>query len=108
EGACYALTHLHARHAFADGNDFANAVGERHERKPQLGVVLTLDHHQIAVVERPGPHLDQRLADAGLWLRSLGQRQRIDAELVTDLEDFHGCSFLAPFCEQAIVKTYAM
>src|SRR5207253_10174721 len=33
------------------------------------------------------------------------QRQRVDAKLIADLEDSHGCSFLAPFNEQAIVKS---
>src|SRR5262249_20122934 len=62
---------------------------QRHHGQAHFRIVGALDHHQIAVIERARPHLDQDLSAAGFGVRLFGECQRIQSESILEYENFH-------------------
>src|SRR5690606_41698017 len=57
-------------------DDLADAVREGDEGQRLPRVVLPLDHEQVAVVERGGPHLDDRLPGPRRGIGALAHPER--------------------------------
>ena len=83
-----AVADLEFRDRFARFDDFARAVGKRHERTFEFRIIKTFDHHQIAVVQRCGVKFHFHFRFLRQWFVAFGERQIVYPELVY-LVNFH-------------------
>src|SRR5690606_27514167 len=70
-------------------DDLADAVREGDEGQRLPRVVLPLDHEQVAVVERGGPHLDDRLPGPRRGIGALAHPEVLEPEGLHQLDDAH-------------------
>src|ERR1043166_2879694 len=85
----------HAHDAGANFRDFAGAVRQRHEREPLLRVVVAAQNQEVPVIERASPNAHEDLVRSRLRVRSLDEREIVDAESF-GFDNFHGTSTILP------------
>jgi hypothetical protein len=76
--------------AIARGSNVAGTVAQRHDPKLGRTASATLQHHQVAVVERGRAHLNENLLDARLRVVARSQHHTINALEALDAIGSHG------------------
>src|SRR5690606_11567834 len=102
---CHAVADRNARHAFADGNHIAGAVGERNALGCNLTPeITTVEYADVAIVECRGASSYDDLTGSRHRIGTLRQRERIETFLVPHLISANLSASLArpiPRCRQA-------
>src|SRR5208283_1872405 len=79
-------------HAHANRGDLAGTVGNRDARQRLAGPVASLDHHEVAVVQRSRAHPHEHLSRSGLRVGKLDEFEILQPETSHDLKCLHRAS----------------